>query len=534
MNQKPRVLVSDKLSEVSLKIFEERGVDVDYQPGLGKNIDELHSVIHKYDGLAVRSATKVTSELLSKAENLKVIGRAGIGVDNIDLREATKLGVVVMNTPHGNSETTAEHAIAMLFSIARQIPEASSSTKMGRWEKSRFMGSELIGKTLGVIGCGNIGAGVCRRALGLGMRVVGYDPYLTEDRAQKIGVEKVELDVLLGKSDFITLHVPLTDKTRNLIDAKALQKTRQGVGIINCARGGIIDEKALHDALQDGRVSAAALDVFEVEPPAGNPLLELPNVVATPHLGASTSEAQEKVALQIAEQMSDYLVNGAVNNSLNMPSISAKEAKRMKPWIHLANHLGAFVGQMTDEPITRLEVLFDGNITEMNTKALSSVAIAGLLKVNNPEVNMVSAEECARELGLVISNTSQTKSGVFESYLKLTVETESMSRSIVGTVFSDGKPRIIQIKGIYIDADISRYMLYSTNKDRPGIIGGMGTILGKYNVNIASFNLGRSAANEDAIALLSLDTPAGKDVLEELRNSEMFYIVRPLEFDLEN
>ncbi len=532
MSQTPRVLVSDKLSEVSIKIFEERGVKVDYIPGLGKRGDELHSMIHKYDGLAVRSATKVTSELLAKAKNLKVIGRAGIGVDNIDVREATRMGVVVMNTPHGNSETTAEHAIAMLFSIARQIPEASSSTKKGRWEKSRFLGSELLGKTLGVIGCGNIGSGVCRRALGLGMRVVGFDPYLTLERSQKIGVEKVELDELLGKSDFITLHVPLTDKTRKLIDRKALAKTKQGVGLINCARGGIVDEKALHEALVEGRVSAAALDVFEVEPPHDNPLLELPNVVATPHLGASTSEAQEKVALQIAEQMSDFLVNGAVNNSLNMPSISAKEAKRMKPWIALANHLGSFVGQMTDEPIKHLDLLFDGDISEMNTRALSSVAVAGLLKVNNPEVNMVSAEQTAKESGMVISNTTQTKSGVFESYLKLTSETASRTRSIVGTVFSDGKPRIIQIKGIYMDADISRYMLYSTNKDVPGIIGGMGTILGKHNVNIASFHLGRSGVGEDAIALLSLDSVVEEDVLVELRNSNLFYIVRALEFDL--
>lgn len=534
MNQTPRVLVSDNLSQVSLKIFEERGVAVDYQPGLGKNNDELLSVIHKYDGLAVRSATKVTANLLAEAQNLKIIGRAGIGVDNIDVREATRMGIVVMNTPHGNSETTAEHAIAMLFSIARQIPEASSSTKAGRWEKSRYLGRELLGKTLGVIGCGNIGSGVCRRALGLGMRALGYDPYLSPERAQKIGVVKVELDELLSKSDFITLHVPLTDKTRKLIDAKALAKTKKGVGLINCARGGIVDEKALYDALLEKRVSAAALDVFEVEPPEGNPLLELPNVVATPHLGASTSEAQEKVAQQIAEQMSDFLIGGAVNNSLNMPSISAKEAKRMKPWISLANHLGSFVGQMTEEPIKHLDVLFDGNISELNTKALSSVAVAGLLKVNNPEVNMVSAEETAKEIGMVISNTTQTKSGVFESYLRLTVETEGLTRSIVGTVFYDGKPRIIQIKGIYMDADISRYMLYSTNRDKPGIIGGMGTILGKHDVNIASFHLGRSAAGEDAIALLSLDSAVDEVVLEELRNSNMFYLVRSLEFDLES
>lgn len=533
MNTKPKVLVSDNLSQISLGTFEERGVEVDYQPGLGKNKNQLLAVIHKYDGLALRSATKVTPELLAKAQNLKVIGRAGIGVDNIDVKEATRMGIVVMNTPHGNSETTAEHAIAMLFSIARQIPAASLSTKQGQWEKAGFMGSELLGKTLGVIGCGNIGSAVCRRALGLGMKAVGYDPYLTVEKAQKIGIEKVELDELLRKSDYLTIHVPLTEKTKKLIDAKALAKTRRGVGIINCARGGIIDEKALYGALKDGKVSAAALDVFEIEPPVDNPLLELPNVVATPHLGASTSEAQEKVALQIAEQMADYLVAGAVNNSLNMPSITAREAKRMKPWISLSNHLGSFVGQMTNDPIKRLDVLFDGNITDLNTKALSSVAVAGLLKVNNPDVNMVSAEQTAKDLGLVISNTTQTKSGVFESYLKLTVETENFKRSIVGTVFSDGKPRIIQIKGIYVDADISRFMLYSTNKDVPGIIGGMGTILGKHDVNIASFNLGRSAVGEDAIALLSLDSAVGEEVLQELKNSNLFYHVRPLEFDVE-
>ena len=325
----PKVLVSDKLSETAVQIFRDRGIDVDFQPDLGKDKDRLLAVIDQYDGLAIRSATKVTEKIIKAAKNLKVVGRAGIGVDNVDKEAASKKGVIVMNTPFGNMITTAEHAMAMMFAVARQIPEANASTQVGKWEKSKFMGVELTGKTLGVIGAGNIGGIVCDRALGLKMKVIAYDPYLGQEKADKMGVEKVDLEALLTRSDFITLHVPLTDQTRNILSRENLLKTKKGVRIINCARGGLVDETALSELLQSGHIAGAAFDVFAVEPAIENPLFNLPNVVCTPHLGAATTEAQENVALQVAEQMSDYLLTGAVSNALNMPSVTAEEAKVM-------------------------------------------------------------------------------------------------------------------------------------------------------------------------------------------------------------
>jgi len=531
---KPRVLVSDKLSTTAVDIFADRGIDVDYQPELGPDAAALLDCIDKYDGLAIRSATKATAELIGKADALKVIGRAGIGVDNIDIAAATRRGIIVMNTPFGNSETTAEHAIGMMFASARQIPAANRSILEGKWEKSRFMGSELLGKTLGVIGCGNIGAAVCRRAHGLMMTVLGHDPYLSEERATQIGVEKVSLENLLARSDFVTLHVPLSGATRNIIDAEALDTMKPGARLINCARGGLVDEDALHKALVNGRIAGAALDVFALEPPVDNPLLALPQVVATPHLGASTSEAQEKVAMQVAMQMAECLLNGAVANAINMPSITAEEARRMQPWIKMANHLGSFVGQMTDEPIRELNVLYDGSAAELNISALNAVVIAGLLKAVSPEVNMVSAESVAKERGIIVSSTTQSKSGVFDAYMKLSVKTETRERSIVGTVFSDGRPRFVQIKGIYIDADVTEHMLYTTNEDTPGVIGQLGTILGEGKVNIANFNLGRSEAGGSAIALLSVDAPISEPVLSRLRDSGFFNQVMPLVFNVED
>ena len=529
---KPRVLVSDKLSDTAVQIFRDRGVDVTFDPELGKDKSKLEEAIAEFDGLAIRSATKVTEKLLDRADNLKVIGRAGIGVDNVDLRAATRKGVIVMNTPFGNAITTAEHAIAMMMAVARQIPEASASTRAGKWEKSRFTGVELFGKTLGVIGCGNIGSAVCKRALGLAMKVVCYDPFLSAERARELCVEKVELKELLERSDFITLHVPLTDKTRNILGADAISRMKKGVRIVNCARGGLVDELALADAIRSGHIAGAAFDVFETEPPENNSLLELDRVVATPHLGASTTEAQEKVAQQVAEQMSDYLLNGAVTNAINMPSITAEESKRLLPWITLAEHLGAFVGQMTDEPIKAVNVLYDGAVADMNTGALNAAVTAGMLKIANPDVNMVSAEVTAKDRGIKISKTTQAKSGVFESYIKLTVVTEDRERSIAGTVFSDGRPRFIQIKGINVDAEISRYMLYTTNNDVPGIIGVLGTMLGDRKINIANFNLGRSKISNDAIALLAIDSPANRQICDALRMTKKFNQVRPLEFDI--
>ena len=528
----PKVLVSDKLSETAVQIFRDRGIDVDFQPELGKDKVGLLKIIDQYDGLAIRSATKATEKLLANATNLKVIGRAGIGVDNVDIPAASKKGIIVMNTPFGNSITTAEHAIAMMMAAARQIPEANASTHSGKWEKSRFMGVELTSKTLGVIGAGNIGSIVIDRALGLKMKVIAYDPFLSEERAGKIGVEKVELEDLLARSDFITLHVPLTDKTRNILSADAIKATKPGVRIVNCARGGLIDESALAQALTSGHVAAAALDVFAEEPATENPLFNLPNVVCTPHLGAATREAQENVALQVAEQMSDYLLTGAVSNALNMPSVTAEEAKVMGPWIKLAGYLGDFVGQLTDEPIEAINILYNGVTAEMNTEALNAAGIAGIMKATNPDVNMVSAPVIAKDRGVDLATTTQGKTGVFDGYIKLTAVTKLRERSIAGTVFSDGKPRFIQIKGINIDAEIGPHMLYTTNRDVPGIIGVLGQTLGANGVNIANFTLGRSDQGEQAIALLYLDEQPPESVLQQLTATGNFDQVRPMQFDL--
>ena len=528
----PKVLISDKLSAAAVQIFKDRGIDVDFQPDLGKDKDKLAEIIGNYDGLAIRSATKVTEKIIEAATNLKVIGRAGIGTDNIDKPAASKKGIIVMNTPFGNSITTAEHAIAMMFAGARQIPEASASTHAGKWEKSKFMGVELTGKTLGVIGAGNIGSIVCDRARGLKMKVIAYDPFLGEARAKAMQVEKVELEDLLKRSDFITLHVPLTDQTRNILGAENLAKTKKGVRIINCARGGQVDEAALAEALKSGLVAGAAFDVFSEEPAKDNVLFNLPNVVCTPHLGAATSEAQENVALQVAEQMSDYLLTGAVTNALNMPSVTAEEAKIMGPWLKLADHLGGFIGQMTDEPIKAVNILYDGSVSEMNLDALNCSVIAGIMKSVSPEVNMVSAPVVAKERGIKISTTKQDQSGAFEGYIKLTMVTDTRERSIGGTVFSDGKPRFIQIKGINIAAEIGANMLYTTNEDQPGMIGTLGNTMGKSGVNIANFTLGRAAQGGEAIALLYVDAPVPANVLEELRGTGMFRQVKPLEFDV--
>jgi D-3-phosphoglycerate dehydrogenase / 2-oxoglutarate reductase len=528
----PRVLVSDELSETAVQIFRDRGVEVDYMPKLGKDKEALAAIIDQYDGLAIRSATKATEKLLEKATRLKVIGRAGIGVDNVDIPAASKKGVIVMNTPFGNSITTAEHAIAMMFAVARQLPEASTSTHAGKWEKSKFMGVELFNKTLGVIGAGNIGGIVCDRAIGLHMKVVAYDPFLSEERAKTLGVQKVELDELLARADFITLHVPMTEKTKGILNAEALAKTKKGVRIINCARGGLVDEAALAEALKSGHVAGAAFDVFEVEPATESPLFNLPNVVVTPHLGASTTEAQENVALQVAEQMSDFLLTGAVQNALNMPNVTAEEAAVMGPWIKLASHLGAFIGQMTEEPIKAINILYDGSVSAMNLAALNSAVIAGVLKTQNPDVNLVSAPIVAKDKGIQISTTRQDKTGTFDAYIKVTMVTDKRERSVAGTCFSDGKPRFIQIKGINIDAEIGAHMLYTTNEDVPGIIGLLGMTMGKNNVNIANFTLGRSAAGGEAIAILYLDEALDPKVRDTLESTGMFQQVKPLQFEV--
>ena len=510
---KPRVLVSDKLSETAVQIFRDRGVDVDYLPDLGKDKDALLAAIPNYDGLAIRSASKVTPKIIEAAKKLKVIGRAGIGVDNVDIPAATARGIVVMNTPFGNAVTTAEHALSMMMALARQIPEANASTKAGKWEKNRFMGVELFNKTLGVVGCGNIGSIVADRALGLKMKVIAFDPFLSAERALELGVEKVELDDIFRRADFITLHTPLTDKTRGIIDAAALAKCKKGVRIINCARGGLVVEDDLYDALKSGKVAGAALDVFETEPATEHKLFSLENVIATPHLGASTGEAQENVALQVAEQMADYLINGAVSNALNMPSISAEEAPRLTPYVELASKLGNFVGQLTEGPITGIVIEYAGDVGEMNTRALTSAVLAGVMQPITGTVNMVSAPVLAKERGIKVDEVRQTARGAYGTYIRLTVKTPDMERSIAGTVFSDGKARIIQIKGIELESDFGPYMLYVTNEDKPGFIGALGMLLGNAGVNIASFHLGRQSEGGDAICLVQIDEAVPDSVL---------------------
>ncbi|CAH2394456.1 phosphoglycerate dehydrogenase [Mesorhizobium ventifaucium] len=528
----PRVLVSDKLSTTAVQIFRDRGVEVDYLPDLGKDKEKLLEVIGQYDGLAIRSATKVTEKLINAATRLKVVGRAGIGVDNVDIPAASRKGIIVMNTPFGNSITTAEHAVAMIFALARQIPEANASTHAGKWEKNRFMGTEITGKTLGIIGCGNIGSIVATRGVGLKMHVIAFDPFLSDSRAEELGVEKVELDELFARADFITLHTPLTDKTRNIIDAAAIAKMKTGVRIINCARGGLIVEADLIAALKSGKVAGAGIDVFEVEPAEKSELFGMENVVATPHLGASTMEAQENVALQVAEQMADYLIKGAVSNAINMPSITAEEAPRLKPFVKLAEVLGAFVGQVTEDPIKEVEILFDGSTATMNTRALISATLAGLIRPQVSDVNMVSAPIMVKERGIIVAEVKRDKSGVFDGYIKLTVKTEHKTRSIAGTCFSDGKPRFIQIKGINLDAEVGQHMLYTTNADAPGIIGLLGTVCGENGVNIANFQLGRNRPGGDAIALLYLDAPFPEKVLEQVRGHKSIDSAKRLHFDV--
>ena len=510
----PRVLIADKLFPAAIDIFKARGVEADVKTGLTK--DELLKIIGDYDGLAVRSATKADKDVLAAAKNMKVIGRAGIGVDNVDIPAATAAGVVVMNTPFGNSITTAEHAIALMFALARQLPVADQSTQAGKWEKNRFMGVELYAKTLGLIGAGNIGSIVADRAIGLKMKVVAYDPFLSPERAVEIGVEKVELDDLLARADFITLHTPLTDKTRNILSREALAKTKKGVLIVNCARGGLVDEQALRDGLDSGAIGGAAFDVFVEEPAKQNVLFGAPNFIATPHLGASTNEAQENVALQVAEQMSDYLLTGAVTNALNSPSVSADEAPKLKPFVTLAEKLGALAGQMVDFGIKSIDIAYEGDVAALNVKPLTAAALAGLLRPMLAEVNMVSAPAVAKERGITISESRQDNSPVYDSLMRITVTTELGKRAFAGTLIGGGA-RVVEVKGMELDAAFMPSMLYVSNLDKPGFIGALGTLLSEAGVNIATFNLGRRAEGEDAICLVGVDQAPTEALLERVK-----------------
>jgi len=524
----PKVLIADAMSPQAAEIFEARGIEVDVQTGLKP--DALKAIIGGYDGLAVRSSTKATADLLSAADKLKVIGRAGIGVDNVDVAAATARGIVVMNTPFGNSITTAEHALAMMFALAREIPAANASTHAGKWEKSKFMGVELAGKTLGIIGCGNIGGVVADRARGLKMKVIAHDPYLSSERAESMGVEKVELDQLWARADIISLHVPATDATRGMINAQTLAKMKTGVRIVNCARGALVVEADLKAAIDSGKVAGAALDVFAEEPARASVLFGMEQVVATPHLGASTVEAQEKVALQVAEQMADFLLTGAVVNALNMPSVSAEEMPKLRPYMSLARQIGRFMGQLVESAITAVSIEYEGHAATLNLKPLTSLILEGLLSPQMETVNMVNAMSIAKARDIRVSELTRERAGAYQTMIRLAVETEAQRRTISGTLFNGDQPRIVEIKGVPMDARLRPHMLLVTNRDRPGLIGRLGTALGDAGINIATFNLGRDEPGGNAIALIEIDEDPGEAVLASVRALPNVMRVKALRF----
>ncbi len=523
----PKVLIADELSPKALDLFHARGVEVDVRIGLKK--PDLVNIIEGYEGLAVRSATKVDKDVIAAAKRLKVIGRAGIGVDNIDVATATARGIVVMNTPFGNSITTAEHAIALLFAAARQIAAADASTQAGRWEKNRFMGVELYAKILGLIGCGNIGALVAERALALKMKVIAYDPFLSPERAIKLGVEKVELDELLTRADVISLHTPLTDKTKNILSAETIGKAKRGVIIVNAARGGLVDEAALRAALESGQVAAAGFDVFITEPAKESALFGAPNFVATPHLGASTNEAQENVALQVAEQMSDYLLAGAVTNALNMASISSEEASRLNPYIGLIDKLGAFAGQIADDGLEAVEIEYEGEVAQLNTRPLTATALASLMRPLMPDVNMVSAPVVLKQKGTPLTESKRDTSPIYGSLIRIKVLTGGRWRTLAGVV-NMGTAKIVEVKGMALEADFHPVMLLINNRDKPGFIGALGTLLGDANINIATFHLGRQAEGEDAIAIVGVDQVVPDAIQRKLRALPQVRYVKVLKF----
>ena len=528
MTTKPKVLISDKMDPNAARIFEIRGCDVDVITG--ETPEQLIARIGDYDGLAIRSSTKVTKEVLAAAKNLKVIGRAGIGVDNVDIPAASSQGVVVMNTPFGNSITTAEHAIALMFALARQLPEANAQTQAGLWPKNGFMGVEVTGKTLGLIGAGNIGSIVASRALGLKMKVAAFDPFLTPERAVEMGVEKVDLDTLLDRADFITLHTPLTDQTRNILSRENLAKTKKGVRIINCARGGLVDEQALKDLLDSGHIAGAALDVFVTEPAKESPLFGTPNFICTPHLGASTNEAQVNVALQVAEQMADYLVNGGVTNALNMPSLSAEGAPKLKPYMALAEQLGSLVGQLTHDSVPRISIHTEGAAAELNMKPIAAAVLAGFLRVQSDSVNMVNAPYLAKERGLEVREVKTEREGDYHTLIRVSVKTEAGERSVAGTLFNNVEPRLVELFGIKVEAELAGHMMYIVNQDAPGFIGRIGSLLGENEINIGTFNLGRREAGGEAVLLLSVDSAVPEGVLKQACEVTGVRMVKALSF----
>ncbi len=511
-----KVLISDSLSSHAKEIFLSKGIEVDVKTNLSE--EELVKEIMFYDALVVRSSTRVNKKVFEAATNLKVVGRAGIGIDNIDIKVASEKGVIIMNTPFGNSITTAEHAIALIFSLARRIPQASKSTHSGKWEKSKFMGSELFGKTLGLIGCGRIGSIVANRAIGLKIKVIAFDPFLSHESAKEIGVSKVEFDDLLRNSDYISLHTPLTETTKNIINKESINKMKKGVCIINCARGGLIDEKDLLEELNKGKISGAALDVFTNEPAHENILFGHENVIVTPHLGASTLEAQENVSIQVAEQISDYLLEGSIENALNMPSISREDAPKLKPFLELVRQISSFLGQLTGFEVKKFIIEFNGALASLNVHPLTSVALEGVFKYGMDSINMVNAPSIIRDRGVEIIETINERSQQYRSTIKLIVEGNGIKKSVEGVVFENGTPRVIEVNGIRIEAELSNNMLLVTNDDQPGFVGLLGGILGKAGINIATFQLGREKPGGKAMSLISIDAPLDISTLNDIKS----------------
>ncbi|MDX1949055.1 MAG: phosphoglycerate dehydrogenase [Rickettsiales bacterium] len=524
----PKVLISDKLSTQAKEIFDNNGIVADVKTGLTP--EQLSEIIGEYDGLAIRSSTKVTKEILAKASKLKVVGRAGIGVDNVDIPSATAKGVVVMNTPFGNSITTAEHAIAMMFSVARQLPVASASTHAGKWEKNRFMGTELAFKTLGLIGCGNIGSIVADRAQGLKMRVAVYDPYLSDQKAADMNVEKVTLEDLLKRADFISLHTPLNDQTRNILSKENLSKTKKGVIIINCARGGLVDESALAELIKSGHIAGAGFDVFEKEPATENPLFGLEQVVCTPHLGASTTEAQENVAVQVAEQICDFLNKGSITNAVNVASVSAEDAAKLSPYVKLGEALGKLAGQIVEGGINKVNIDFEGNASTLNTKPIISIILKGILENIVETVNVVNAPVIAKERNIKVSESKSPSNNHYDTLISVLVESDKGSFTFKGTIFNNN-PRIVQLGEVTLEASLNNNMLYIENEDKPGLIGGIGKVLGDEKVNIANFNLGRNESKKNvAVALVSVDSEVSNEVVKKLSSLPSVIKVRVLKF----
>ncbi len=525
---KVRVLISDPMSSQAVSVFEQRGIEV---VQTGKMTEqELLAMISDFDGLAIRSATNVTEAVLAVATRLKVVGRAGIGVDNVDVPASTAKGVVVMNTPMGNAITTAEHALAMMFSLARHIPQANQTTHAGAWAKSKYMGIELTGKMLGIIGSGNIGSIVAQKAIGFGLKVQAYDPYLTEERANALGIKKVDLEKLLTTSDVVSLHVPKTPETENIISATAINKMKKGALLINCARGGLVDELALKVALESGHLMGAALDVFLEEPAKENPLFGLENVICTPHLGASTTEAQEKVAVQIAEQISDYLLEGSIKNALNAPNLSAEEARQLSPYLQLVNYLGAFAGQLTNTAIKGITVTYGGDVAKLNVEPLTTEVVKSVLSPRFENINVVNARDIAKDRGMHITEAKEDLEDVYHNRVTISIVTEAKTRSVCGTLIQN-RPRLVDIKGIKLESEFGEHMLYITNQDEPGMIGAIGNFAADRGINIANMHLGRRESRGDAISLLEIDAPINQTDLEALRAIEHIHDAQYLHFD---